>query len=131
MLSGCAVLIIEDEPLIAMMVEDAMTEAGAAIAGVAATVAEALAAIDSGSCDAAALDLNLAGEDAGRVADALAAHGVPFAFVSGYHTHPAMTAHPAAPALRKPFDPDDLVSTLARLVGQARCRPSGAHRGPA
>jgi DNA-binding NtrC family response regulator len=125
------VLIVEDEPLIAMMIEDALTEAGAAIAGLAATVAEALAAIGAGSRDLAILNLSLAGEDAGRVADALAERGVPFAFVSGYLTHPAMTAHAAAPALRKPFDPDDLMRILARLVGQARCRPPEADRGPA
>ena len=75
-LAGRRILIVEDEALVAMLVEDALLDAGAEVIGPVATVAEALSLLDTASPDAAVLDLNLAGETSTPVADVLAAQGV-------------------------------------------------------
>ena len=83
-LAGRRILIVEDEALVAMLVEDALLDAGAEVIGPVATVAEAMALLDAGSPDGAVLDLNLAGETSTPVADLLAARGVPFVVATGY-----------------------------------------------
>ena len=75
------ILIVEDEPLIAMMLEDFLEILERQLAGVADNVADALALIASGGVDGAILDVNLrGGEKSWPVADALAAQGLPFVF---------------------------------------------------
>ncbi len=87
-LHGRRVLVVEDEALVAMLVEDAFLDEGANILGPACTVYDALRLIDEaqidGLIDAAMLDLNFAGEKALPVADKLAACGIPFVIASGY-----------------------------------------------
>ena len=74
-LTGRRVLVVEDEALVAMLVEDALLDAGAAVVGPAATVTEALSLLTKETPDVAVLDLNLAGETSTPVADALALRG--------------------------------------------------------
>src|SRR5271154_3099275 len=78
------VLIVEDEPVLAFALEELLVEAGFAIAGVASRLETALAMIESGVCDAAILDTNLAGVSVDPAASALAARGLPFIILSGY-----------------------------------------------
>jgi CheY-like chemotaxis protein len=78
------VMIVEDEPLIAMAMEMLVEDAGGVLAGSAASVREALALVASlDRIDVALLDCNLGMEPAWPVAEALARRGVPFAFTSG------------------------------------------------
>jgi CheY-like chemotaxis protein len=114
-LSGRRVLVVEDEALVAMLVEDALLDAGASVIGPAATVAEALALLERETPEAAVLDLNLAGETSTPVADALAARGVPFVVATGYGADGLPPGHAAVPVLAKPYDPDDLTAALSRL----------------
>ena len=97
------ILVVEDEALVAMLVEDALLDAGANIVGPACTVYDALRLIDeakvNGVIDAVVLDLNLAGETALPVADKLAAFGVPFLIASGYGDGCDRGKHSAAPVL--------------------------------
>jgi DNA-binding LytR/AlgR family response regulator len=68
--------------------------------------------------DVALLDINVAGERSYPLADLLLAKGVPFAFCSGYGENaglPARLSH--IPLVAKPFDRDDLVSTVTALLG--------------
>ncbi len=116
-LSGRRVLVVEDEALVAMLVEDALLDAGASVIGPAATVAEALALLERESPEAAVLDLNLAGETSTPVADALAARGVPFVVATGYGAEGLPPGHGSVPVLAKPYDPDELTATLGRLCG--------------
>ena len=67
-LTGRRVLVVEDEALVAMLVEDALLDAGAAVVGPAATVSEALSLLSKENPDVAVLDLNLAGETSTPVA---------------------------------------------------------------
>jgi CheY-like chemotaxis protein len=81
---GLRILIAEDEALVAMMIEDIVTDLGCTVVGPAASVARALALIDGERLDGALVDLNLGGEHARPIAEALVARGIPFVFVSGY-----------------------------------------------
>jgi len=114
-LTGRRILVVEDEALVAMLVEDALLDAGATIIGPAATVSEALALLDSEQPHAAVLDLNLAGETSTPVADVLAARGVPFVVATGYGADGLPHEHAQVPVLAKPYDPDELTATLGRL----------------
>ena len=117
-LTGRRILVVEDEALVAMLVEDALVDAGATVIGPAATVAEALSLLASQGDSpphAAVLDVNLAGEPSTPVADALAARGVPFVVATGYGVSGLPQGHGSVPVLAKPYDPDELTSTLGRL----------------
>lgn len=108
------ILIVEDEAMIAMMIEDMLIDAGYVVAGIAATCAEALDLIAQSPCDAAILDVNLAGEKSWPVADALAARGIGFAFASGgQEARPA--PHDTAPTLDKPFQFNRLCNVLTNI----------------
>lgn len=114
-LNGRRVLVVEDEALVAMLVEDALLDAGAVVIGPVATVVEALALLERELPDVAVLDLNLAGETSTPVADALASRGVPFVVATGYGADGLPPGHAEVPVLAKPYDPDDLTSALGRL----------------
>jgi len=113
------ILVIEDEALVAMLMEDALLDAGFAVLGPARTVSQALEMLKGDAPDAAVLDLNLGGQNALSVAEALAARGIPFVVATGYGVAglPANLRH--IPVLPKPYDPDDLTSALAGLCRAA------------
>ncbi len=108
------ILVVEDEALVAMLVEDALTDAGFAVLGPARSVAQALEMLRGAAPDAAVLDLNLGGENSLAVAEALAARGIPFVVATGYGAAglPAHLRH--IPVLPKPYDPADLTVAIAR-----------------
>ncbi|WP_376091589.1 response regulator [Roseomonas sp. CCTCC AB2023176] len=116
-LSGRKVLVVEDETLVAMLVEDTLLDAGAAVVGPVATVSEALAALRNDKPDVAVLDLNLAGETSEPVADALKQMGIPFVVASGYGAAGLPPRHQDVPVLAKPYAPEDLTAALVRLPG--------------
>lgn len=98
------VLIVEDEPLIAMMLEDFLDVLDHQHAGTADTVADALARIAAGGIDVAILDVNLrGGETSFPIADALDAKNIPFVFASGGSGDGIDEAHRGRPQLTKPF----------------------------
>ena len=84
-LSGRRVLVVEDETMVAWLLEDMLADLGCAVVGPAARVNQALAMLDAEAIDAAVLDVNLNGQMSYPVADALAARGVPFVFSTGYN----------------------------------------------
>jgi CheY-like chemotaxis protein len=113
-LDGCRILVVEDEYLIAADLLQTLEELGAIVVGPAATVERALTlARAEAGLDGAVLDLNLGGERAYPVADALAARGVPFVFVTGYDDWVVDTAYAQAPRCAKPVDPAVLTRTLS------------------
>ena len=118
------ILVVEDEALVAMMVEDELAGAGAVVVGTAATVGEALslaaAALADGGLDVAVLDMDLDGEDVAPVADALAAAGVPFLFHTGYDEGHVRGRRGAAPVLHKPLASPRLAAALGGLVATSR-----------
>lgn len=112
------ILLVEDEPLIAMMLEDFVDTLGYVVAGIADNVAGALELVESGGIDAAILDVNLrGGEKSGPVADALAALRIPFVFATGGGDEGIVERHRARPRLDKPFTMDRVEQALAALAG--------------
>ena len=110
------ILIVEDEPLIAMMLEDFLDALGKEVAGTADSVAGALDLVAAGGIDGAILDVNLrAGEQSWPVADALAAAGVPFLLATGGGDASVIDAHKGRPVLAKPFTMDGVERALAAL----------------
>src|ERR1700709_523125 len=78
------ILIIEDEVLVAMYLEELLTEMGHQVAGPAARINDALELAREAAFDFAVLDVNLAGVPSFPVADVLRQRGIPFVFVTGY-----------------------------------------------
>ena len=113
-LAGLRILVVEDEPLVSMLIEDLLLDMGCVVIGPASTVAQALALAEQ-RLDAALLDVNLGAEQVYPVADALAAADVPFAFITGYGRHGLVGAHRDRPTIRKPFAP----ATFGREIASA------------
>ena len=103
-LSGLRILVVEDELLVAMMIEEMLQTLGCEIVGPAASVEDALAAVEEQHFDAALLDANLRGRDSSPIAEALRERKIPFLLATGYGvSYLSGTALDAAPRLRKPF----------------------------
>ena len=116
MTAAKSVLIVEDEPLIAMMLEDFLEALGHNVAGTAETVTTARAAVAAGGIDAAILDLNLrGGETSAPVADALADAGIPFLFATGGSGDSIPERHQSRPTIGKPFTMDAIEQALSAL----------------
>ena len=111
------ILIVEDEMLIAMLVEQMAQDLGYDVVGPALTVGEALSLMEREDFDCAILDMNLGhGVSSTPVAEALHARGIPFLFASGYGSRSPIDNFSAAPVLSKPFPTDDLQRALERLL---------------
>jgi CheY-like chemotaxis protein len=112
-------LVVEDEALIAMMLEDILVDLGHEVVEVASSIHAALAALETthAPLDAAILDANLGGASAAPVADALRAHGVPFILASGYEGSELKTLGFEGTSLRKPYRPEDVSRALECLFG--------------
>ena len=110
------VLVVEDEPIIAMMLEDHLGALGLAVAGIAASVDEALGRLAGGGIDLAVLDVRLR-DDAPSwpVAEALVAGGIPFLFASGGMVGTLPAALRDVPVLAKPYGFSDVRDALERL----------------
>lgn len=115
-LSGRKILVVEDEPLVALDIVTALEDAGAEVTGPIGTVKDALEAIRTSKLDAALLDGNLRGEPVHEIASALTRSNVPFAFVTGYDRESLPRGFGAAPVLTKPFSSRQLVEAASRLV---------------
>ena len=112
------VLLVEDEPLIAMMLEDFLDALEKRHAGTADSVAAALPIVEAGAIDAAILDVNLrGGEKSFAIADALAAKNIPFVFATGGAGDEIAPPHRERPRLPKPFTIGGVEKALSELSG--------------
>jgi CheY-like chemotaxis protein len=117
--NSCSVLVIEDEPLIAMMLEDFLDTLGHKVAGVAESVSEAMARIDEGGFDVAIMDVHLkGGERIWPVADRLAQEGLPFILATGGHIEPPPPEHASAPVLSKPYTMDAIDPVIMAALSE-------------
>lgn len=117
LLSGLSVLLVEDQPLIALMVEEFVHELGSANCLTAFDQNGAVAVIDRCSFDLAILDVNLT--DAGpdfHIADLLHDRGIPFVFTSGHTVADLPARHRHVPFLSKPFELSNLADGLRAII---------------
>jgi CheY-like chemotaxis protein len=123
MLVGSRVLIVEDDPIIAMMQTAILESAGCVVLGPAPMVDQALLTIAAQGIDLALLDVHLGDEKVYPVADALAERGVPFVFLTGYSSEMLPPAHCGRRCLTKPSDEDELLGALCEAL-HSKCRTS-------
>jgi CheY-like chemotaxis protein len=108
------ILIVEDEALVAMMIEDMVLELGHTVAGVAARLKDGLQMVEQGEIDFAILDVSLNGERSLPIAKALEAKDVPYVFATGYGAGEVDGASGQAVTLSKPFGIEDLRRVLPK-----------------
>ena len=118
-LSNRKVLVVEDEMMIAMLIEDMLDEFGCKLVGPATNVPRALELIGKESIDVAVLDLNLDGKDTYAIADALQRKNVPFIFATGYGSTGLRQEYGNRPVLPKPFQARDLENALAEALARS------------
>jgi CheY-like chemotaxis protein len=111
--AGLRVLLVEDEILVAMLLEDMLAELGHTIIGPVARLDKAVEMARSETLDLAILDVNLNGKEAYPVAEALDMRGIPLVFATGYGTGGLRAPYRNRPTLSKPFLRRDLVQALA------------------
>jgi len=114
-LLGRSVLIVEDEPLIALELRDTLHKAGASIIA-ATTIKEALELIARAQICAAIVDVKIGGQDCSSVCTALSKRSIPFMFYTGYSNAPSLSQWPTAPAVGKPAAGTTLVDAIVQLV---------------
>lgn len=118
------ILIVEDEFLVALHLEDLLTELGHRVVGSARRFNEALELARRSEIDFAVLDINLAGTQSFPIADVLRQRGIPFVFATGYGAEGLADRYRAETALPKPYDTAELAQAIARaLPAQADTTP--------
>ncbi len=109
--SGMNILVIEDEPIVAMMIDDI----GGCPIGPATSLEQAMDMAMNAPVDAAILDLNLNGKRTVGVATALRERGVPFIFATGYGSSGREDLGQKA-VLQKPFQMHQFVAALTLAI---------------
>ncbi|MCC6942317.1 MAG: response regulator [Novosphingobium sp.] len=111
------VLIVEDEPLLAMLLEESIADLGHEPVGAAATVAQAFALLDQTPVDCALLDYSLGGDKTSiPVAERLQAERVPFTYLSGHSALDKRAGAPAGPLLNKPASMDGIARAIEAMA---------------
>ena len=115
-LAGLRILVVEDEVMIAMMLEDMLHEFGCSVVGYAASIEKALASIASNALDGVLLDMNIRGANTLRVAEELLRRSVPFLLVTGYGDREVDPPEiKTAPRLVKPFNQQELARRMTEV----------------
>jgi DNA-binding response OmpR family regulator len=110
------ILIVEDEPLLAVDLAKQLTLGGFEIIGPAKNVSKALALVSQLGCDAAVLDLNLNHENSTRVAHELLNLNIPFVLLSGDLSVLKNLGLQGLPKLTKPVDPGTVITVLRQII---------------
>lgn len=110
------VLIVEDETLVAMLIEDVLDELGHEVAGVAGRLDAGLSLAARSDADFAVVDLNLDGERTYAIAEILERRGVPFMFVTGYGASGVSEEWRDHVVLQKPFEIAEFAAAIERAL---------------
>lgn len=109
------VLLVEDDAIVAMLVEQILIDMGLQVL-VVATLCNALVEAEMASFDAAVIDMHLRGEPAEQLTDVLLRGDVPFLVLSGADQSEFRATHPHVTVLGKPFDKTELEQCVRRLL---------------
>lgn len=113
-LAGKRILVVEDEFIIAAMVEDTLIDAGAVVIGPVYKIQDGLLFVQREAIDAAVLDVNINGEPSDAIAEALMVRGIPMVLATGYGATGLKRFH--APVLDKPYTAETLIAALQRAM---------------
>jgi CheY-like chemotaxis protein len=115
-LRGKRILIVEDEPLVAMDMQSMLNAAGCAVVGPAGTIEEAKRLLAGHDCDAALVDVNLKGQPIDALLSVLRQEGIPFAFVTGYGPKVLSKTFEETVTISKPFSAEQLLAVTEVLL---------------
>lgn len=118
-LAGCRILVVEDEMLIALIIEETLQDLGCVVVGPVGRVDAALQLAKDETLDAAILDVSIRGGKVYPVAEQLLARGIPFVLASGYGDWALPDAFQAQPRLTKPFTPQRLEEHVRLLCAKS------------
>jgi len=113
---GLRVLLVEDENLVALLLEDMLAELGHSVVGPVARLKKAVEMAQSEAIDLAILDVNINGEEAYPIAEVLEARGIPFIFSTGYGKSSLPARYRDRPTLAKPFQQRTLQELIAEVL---------------
>ncbi len=109
------VLLVEDDAIVAMLVEQMLLDMGLQVL-VVATLRNALIEAEMADFDAAVIDMYLRGDRAEQLADVLLLGNIPFMVLSGGDQSAFRAAHPQITVLGKPFDKTELEQCVRGLL---------------
>ena len=115
-LAGVRALIVEDEYLLALLLEEELRVAGCSIADTVGDLEAARKAASRADFNIAILDINLSGELVYPLADELAARGIAFVFLSGYAIGSFPERFRDRPRVAKPYELSELIRQISRSV---------------
>ena len=119
-LAGLRILVVEDEVMVAMMLEDVLKDFGCTVE-LAPSIETALALINTMTLDGVLLDMNLHGRKTVVIAEELVKRGVPFLLVTGYSVgSDESPAIKGAPRLQKPFSLRALAQKMTETFATGR-----------
>jgi DNA-binding response OmpR family regulator len=127
-LGGYSILVVDDEPLIAIGLNDALRDAGAEVL-TAHDLTTALEAAVNRSVSAAILDVQLGGADCGAVCAALTSQDVPFMFLTGFDSHDVLKEWASIPTLAKPTGEAELLASVEALLRPAQASTASSDEG--
>jgi CheY-like chemotaxis protein len=127
--SGRRILLVEDEPMISMMLADMLNEGGHQVDGPHATVRDAMLAATKNELQGGILDVNVRGEKVYVIADLLTSRSVPFVFVTGCAADSIDSRFRDVPVLQKPIEPQRLWAALAKSSEQMTDTATSQIRG--
>jgi CheY-like chemotaxis protein len=117
-LQGLRVLLVEDEGLVAMSVEDMLSDLGCVVAAQATSLPEAFERARAGGFEVALLDVSLNGKQVFPVAEFLSEQDITFAFASGYGHAGLPEGFRDRPVVPKPFQIDELSAALTAALAR-------------
>lgn len=113
------VLVVEDELMVATMLEETLADEGCTVVGLVGRLAGAIRLARTAAIDAALLDVNLHGKAVWPVAQILRQRGIPYAFLTGYDCAAIPAGQQPCVVVTKPFRPSFMLDTMRRLLAGA------------
>ena len=110
--SSLQILVVEDESMVAMLIEDMLEDLGHKVIATSGRMPDASKLVSDSIADLAILDVNLNGEETYPLADSLAARQIPFIFATGYGASGIKPEWSGVPVLQKPFQSRELAKAI-------------------
>ena len=114
-----SILIVEDDPFIALDLQDFFLDEGYNVIGPTATSSGGLSLLDAQSPDCALLDYNLLSDTSDKIATRLDREKIPYIFLTGQINRVVSSVHPSIPIVSKPFDPFEIRTAINQILQTA------------